>query len=215
MPGRITMRLARTSAVIDSQKQLLIPLLLAVGFFICGLILGAVSLRNLDPLVQQEMRQFLTYFLEESSVLSTYSFSDLKTWYQILKMQVASVALLWFFGLTVVGTPLILLLIAAKGFTVGITVGFLVQEEAGKGLLLALLGVLPQNLCYIPALLGAGVLSLYFSFTLLRTVRDAPLRSIGVYSLIFLFFVLLVLLGSWVETYLVPNFLKLLSSLYQ
>ena len=209
------MRLARTSAVIDTQKQLLIPLLLAVGFFLSGLILGAVSLRTLDPLVQQEMRQYLTYFLEESSVLSKHSFSDLKTWYQILKTQLASVALLWFLGLTVVGTPLILLLISAKGFTVGVTVGFLVQEEAGKGILLALLCVLPQNLCYIPALLGAGVLSFYFSFTLLRTIRDAPLRSIGVYSFIFLFFILLVLLGSWVETYLVPNFLKLICSLYQ
>jgi len=105
MPGRIAMGLARTSAVLDTQRQLLVPVLLAVGFFICGLVLGAVSLRTLDPSVQQEMRQYLTYFLEESSVLSKHSFSDLKTWYQILKIEMASLALLWFFGLTVVGTP--------------------------------------------------------------------------------------------------------------
>jgi len=64
------------------------------------------------------------------------------------------------------------------------TVGFLVQEEAGKGLLLALLGVLPQNLCYIPALLGAGVLSLYF---LLHCCALSGMLPCGVLVFIHLF----------------------------
>lgn len=215
MPGWSTMRLGRASAVINTQKELIVPIFLAVGVFLCGLIMGAVSLRTLEPFVLEEMRHYLTYFLEEASVLSGRSFSDVKTWYQILKMQMASIGLLWFLGLTVVGTPLIILLIGAKGFTVGVTVGFLVQEEAGRGLLLALVGVLPQNLCYIPAFLGAGVLAFYFSFTLLRSSHGNTLRRIGVYSLVFLSFALLILLGSWVETYLVPTFIKLICSFYQ
>jgi stage II sporulation protein M len=84
-----------------------------------------------------------------------------------------------------------------------------VQEEAGKGLILAIAGVLPQNLCYIPAFLGAGVLSLYFSFTLLRT-QDAPYRRLGVYTLLFLVFFLLVIIGSWLEAYLAPGLMRLI-----
>ena len=44
------MRLARTSAVIDTQKQLLIPLLLAVGFFFERFNLRCCQFAYLRPL---------------------------------------------------------------------------------------------------------------------------------------------------------------------
>jgi stage II sporulation protein M len=128
-------------------------------------------------------------------------------------MQTVSLGLLWVCGLTVVGSPFISLIIGARGFVVGFTVGFLVQEEAGKGLLLAIAGVLPQNLCYIPAFLGAGALAFYFSLNLMR-FQGAFLRRIGVYSLFFLLFLLPVLLGAWLETYLAPGLLRLAISLF-
>lgn len=116
--------------------------------------------------------------------------------------------------MTIVGSPLILLAVGARGYIVGFTVGYLVKQEAGRGLVLALVGVLPQNLCYVPAFIGAGAVALYFSITLLHR-QHAPLRRLGVYSLIFLFFLLLVILGSWLEAYLVPLLLRLFAPLFQ
>jgi stage II sporulation protein M len=202
------MRWSRTPIAINTQKGLFIPFVLAVGVFLCGLVLGAISLRTLNPLVQQELNQYLTFYLKEVSACAGGSLS-IKAWVQTLKIQACSLGLLWVFGLTIVGSPLILIAVAARGFIVGFTVGFLAQEEAGKGLILAIAGVLPQNLCYIPAFLGAGVLSLYFSFTLLRT-QDAPYRRLGVYTLLFLVFFLLVLIGSWLEAYLAPGLMRLI-----
>jgi len=150
------MRWTRTPIAINAGKGLLIPIVMAVGVFLCGLVLGAVSLRTLNPPVQQELHQYLTFYLKEASTYSGHSISGLKAWVQTLKMQAGSLALLWIFGLTIVGSPLILIAVGARGFIVGFTVGFLVQEEAGKGLILAVASVLPQNLCYIPAVLGAG-----------------------------------------------------------
>ncbi|MGB4504456.1 MAG: stage II sporulation protein M [Syntrophaceticus sp.] len=207
------MRWRRTSIAINIQKELFIPIVMAVGVFLCGLILGAITLRTLNPLAEQEMHQYLAFYIKEASTYSELSISGLKTWGQILKMQAVSLGLLWIFGLTIVGSPLILLTVGARGFIVGFTVGFLVQEEAGKGLVLALAGVLPQNLCYIPAFLGAGVLSLYFSFTILRS-QEAPYRRLGVYSLLFLVFFLLIIIGSWLEAYLVPGLLQLITPLF-
>lgn len=198
---------------VNSEKRLFVPVVLAIGVFLCGLALGAVTLHTLNAPVQRELHQYLTSYLKEAAEYSGHSISGFKVWVQTLKLQAASLGLLWIFGLTIVGSPLILMAIAAKGFIVGFTVGFLVREEAGKGLILAIAGVLPQNLCYIPAFLGAGTLALYFSFTLLRP-QDAPYRRLGVYSLLFVVFVLLVLIGSSLEAYLVPGMLRLVISLF-
>lgn len=61
------MRWSRTPIAINTQKGLFIPFVLAVGVFLCGLVLGAISLRTLNPLVQQELNQYLTFYLKEVS----------------------------------------------------------------------------------------------------------------------------------------------------
>jgi len=93
---------------------------------------------------------------------------------------------------------------------VGFTVGFLVQEKAGQGVLLALVAVLPQNLFYVPGLIGAGALALYFTLSLFRSSRETPvLQRMLLYTLMFMVLTLLVLAGTWVEAYLVPGIIRL------
>lgn len=208
------MRWKKAPVAINFQKEFLIPVVMAVGFFLCGIILGALTLHSLHPVVQQELHQFITLYIDEVSIFSGEHISSLQIWGQILKTQAGMLCLLWVFGVTIVGSPLILFAVGARGFIVGFTVGYLVQQEAGRGLVLALAGVLPQNLCYVPAFIGAGSVALYFSITLLRR-QHAPLRRLGVYSLIFLFFLLLVILGSWLEAYLVPLLLRLFAPIFQ
>lgn len=198
-----------------NQKDIFVPAVLAVGVFLIGLVSGALTLQNINPLIQEDLRQYLTAFLQGAAAVSGNRLVGFKAWCEILKLQAATLGLLWIFGLTVVGIPLILFIIGARGFILGFTVGFLVQEKASQGLLLSLAGVFPQNLCYVPAYLGAGVLAVYFSLSLLRGFRDGRVSSrLGVYSLFFLFFFFITLGGAWVEVYLVPGLLRLLSSLY-
>jgi len=100
------------------------------------------------------------------------------------------------------------------GFVLGFTVGFLIKEQAVQGLLLALVAVLPQNLCYVPALIGAGSIAFYFSFSLLQGSRDGPVLSgVLVYSLLFVLVLLLILIGTWIEAYFVPGLIRLIVSL--
>ncbi|HBI26648.1 MAG TPA: stage II sporulation protein M [Peptococcaceae bacterium] len=210
----MAMRWKKASVAINIQKDFLVPVVMAIGFFLCGIILGALTLHSLNPVVQQELHQFMTLYIEEASDFSGEFISNLQSWGNILKTQAGTLFLLWIFGVTMVGSPLVLFALGARGFIIGFTVGYLVQQEAGKGLALALAGVLPQNLCYVPAFVGAGAVALYFSITLLRR-QHAPLNRLGVYSLIFLFFLLLIVLGSWLEAYLVPLLLHLIAPFFQ
>jgi stage II sporulation protein M len=196
----------------SSQKQeLLAPIACVAGAFVLGLIAGALVLRALSPAQLDQLQQYLSNFLNNVGALAQNGqFPALKVWEQILKSQLYSLGIIWLLGLTVVGAPLVILLVGARGFIVGFTVGFLVQEKAGQGVLLALVAVLPQNLFYVPGLIGAGALALYFTLSLFRSSRETPvLQRMLLYTLMFMVLTLLVLAGTWVEAYLVPGIIRL------
>lgn len=195
------------------QREIMIPFILITGTFFCGIISGALTLRVLNPVQLEELRQYLDSFIQWIEMLSGESIHlswGLKVWSEVVQTQLVTFGLLWLLGLTVIGIPLIILAVGARGFILGFTVGFLVQERAGQGLILALAAVLPQNLFYVPALLGAGIFAFYFSFSLMRGFREnSPLTSILVYSLIFVLTFFVVLIGTWIETYFVPRAVRL------
>src|SRR5690625_7607326 len=87
--------------------------------------------------------------------------------------------LLCLLGLSVIGLPLVWILLFVKGFVVGFSVGFIVNQLGLKGLLLAALSIAPQNLLIIPIYIIAGSLAMIFSLTLLGklfTIRSEERR---------------------------------------
>jgi stage II sporulation protein M len=193
------------------QREMLLPAVIMLAIIVCGVVAGGLSVQRLPAASVTQLNHWLTDYL---SGVSATPHTSLAAWSSVLKVQSISLLLCWFLGLTVLGIPLIVILIGARGFILGFTVGFLVKEHAARGLLLALVGVLPQNLCYIPALVIAGSLACYFSSSLLRGVREHSVTSgLLAYTLAFLAIMLVVLLGTWIEAYLSPGLLRLVTTL--
>lgn len=123
--------------------------------------------------------------------------------------------LLFVLGLTVIGAPLILGIVFIRGFVLGFTVGFLIQETSTQGLILSAAAVLPHNLLAVPAvLIGAGG-ALSFAATALKTLCGlsqkriyGQLASTGFISLCS---ALLLFLASLIETYFTPVLINLTS----
>jgi stage II sporulation protein M len=99
-----------------------------------------------------------------------------------------------------------------RGFSLGFTVGFLYHEKAMTGVLISMISVLPQNLVYIPFLLMWAVIALNFSIFIVKG-RNNSLMPLGTglmsYSILMLAFLLLFLLGAFIEAYLSPWLLTL------
>ncbi|MFP3381015.1 stage II sporulation protein M, partial [Bacillus sp. SIMBA_069] len=74
-----------------------------------------------------------------------------------------TVAIMWVLGLSIIGLPMILLMLFLKGVVVGFTVGFLVNQLQWQGVTFAMMGILPQNLLVVPALFIVGVSGISFS----------------------------------------------------
>lgn len=68
---------------------------------------------------------------------------------------------IWLLGFTVMGIPFILALLFLRGFIIGFTVGFLVNQAGWQGVLIAFSSVLLPSLLAIPALfmLAAGAVT--------------------------------------------------------
>jgi stage II sporulation protein M len=183
-------------------------------FFAIGLAVGAFTVKALDHSQKQDLVIYLNRFfqiLDKENVESTTIF------YQALKNNFLTVFLIWILSITVIGVLITLLIIAFRGFIVGFTVSFLIQGLGWKGLLLAFIAILPQNILYIPCLLIVAGVSLMFSMQAFRKKSQKGFSSGGrisilSYTAVVSILFLIMCLGSGIEAYVSPFILKSLSS---
>jgi stage II sporulation protein M len=134
--------------------------------FVIGVVFGAVMVNALSLEQKQEMSRHLGNFFQEVNggmeVESGHSFQE------AFGMHMKWILLIWLFGLSIIGLPLILILDFLKGVLIGFTVGYLVGQLSWKGMLFALVSVAPQNVIIIPALLICSVSAMAFSIYMIK-----------------------------------------------
>ncbi len=181
-----------------------------------GIAVGALCIRVLEPGQELELRSYVTGALRVLGEGPPITDAR-EAWRWALAGNVRTAAWLWILGLTVVAAPLVLVVLFLRGFVVGFTVGFLVKEMGWRGVLIAAVGVFPQNLLAVPALVVGSVICLSFAGAVLRN-RLAPRRMpwagmVAGYTLSMAVLALVFLAASFVEAYVSPTLLRLVSPL--
>lgn len=187
-----------------------------IMFFLIGISAGAFTVRSLSEMHTQELISYLNNFFHILTDRTIDEFSVLK---QSLSNNLQISAMIWILGVTVIGIPIILLLIALRGFIIGFTVGFLAQQMGLKGALFSLLAILPQNIIIIPGILVIGVIGISFSTMLIKNrlrknhmKSESTFKQFLLYSTIIFIICIVISMGSLIEAYIAPVFMKLLSS---
>lgn len=191
----------------QSQKSIYI---FVTTLFLMGVIFGAVLVNSLDPSQKEGLLHYLGYFFQglkeeniaEPKVAFQHSFGDhLKT-----------IGLMWILGLSVIGMPVLLILLFLKGLVIGFTVGFLFSKLSWQGLWFAFVSIVPQNLLIIPAMIILTAAGIRFSITL---IKNRLIHHRGVIYPHFVSFSLLVtcmavvmLFSSAFEAYVSPVMMK-------
>ncbi len=123
--------------------------------------------------------------------------------------------LLFVLGLSVIGSPLILGVVFLRGFVLGFTIGFLVQDAVINGLIISTTSILPHNLLIVPALLVSAAGSLSFASTAFRKLLGLSKESIyGQFAsttFLSLCSSIMLVLAALIEIYLTPIFIHLTS----
>lgn len=119
----------------------------------------------------------------------------------------------WVLGLTMVGMPIILILNIYKGFSLGFTCSFFIYGLKGKGVALALLGVVPQNIIYVPCFIFLSVISLEYSMGMIKEKLNIGKKyqepmSLKSYSVTVVIILVIMMAGFFLETFLSPWILR-------
>jgi len=111
-------------------------------------------------------------------------------------------------GLSVIGAPLVLAVVFARGFALGFAAMFLVNGLLLQGVVLAVAALLPQNLLAVPAFVAAGAATLSLSSSATRVLlgrRDINLPQQVVATGLVLAFCCIALVGAaFIEAYVSP-----------
>mgnify|MGYP000854506121 CR=1 FL=1 len=194
------------------QDNFIIYFIVTIIFAI-GIIIGAITIKVLNSDQKDGIITFLNSFFKTMDGSSFESLAILK---QSIIDNFKTIGLIWITGMIVLGLPIIPVTVLFRGFALGFTVGFLVNEYGMKGFMFSILGIMPQNLFIIPGIISISSIGMAFSINgiknrKLKMRNNSLYSSIINYSILILLFSIIILIGSLIEAYISPIFLRLLS----
>ena len=190
--------------ILNNKKEYIIVTLL----FIIGIFVGVFFVNNLDESSKASMQEYLNNFIEKFKQIEKLdNMSFLKT---SIIQNILFAIILWFFGTTVIGIPIVFGIIIYRGFCFGYTVSVCVTIMGiSKGLVFTLVNLLLPSLIIIPAILAIGVsgFKLYKSIVKDRAKENIKLEIIRhtVFSVVMM---LDMIFSSLVEVFICTNILK-------
>lgn len=181
--------------------------------FLAGVIFGSLGVNALDDQQAVALKEYVEKGLAQYGDDLNFSL----TVRQAMFKNLYNLGKIFVFGLTIIGLPLVLLIIFTRGFALGFTIVFLIQEKAWRGGILAMLAIIPPNLLSLPAYFLAAVTAINFSLYLLKGNKGPNPLPLSQYLLGYLLvnagLTLLMAGSALIEGYLSPVFMSLFASL--
>ena len=175
-----------------------------------GIILGVIFVNNLADEQKVEIENYITTFI--TSLKEGGSIDKIGLLLDSLKNNIGIGILLWFLGCTVIGIPILYLVIAFRGFCLGYTISAVIAIlGTGKGSLLIASSMLLQNVFFIPCILALGVSGMKLYESIMKDKRRENIKlEIVRHTLFSLIMIMLLALSSVVEVYGSTNLLQFL-----
>ncbi|MFC4558728.1 stage II sporulation protein M [Virgibacillus kekensis] len=195
----------KRALIVNHLKEHATIYIFMIILFLTGVIFGAIIVNSMNWAQKEDLFFYLERFFGQIAD------EDQIAGDEILKSSFSYHAkyllLLFILGLSVVGLPLVWVLLFLKGLVVGFSVGFIVNQLGMKGFLLASLSIAPQNLLIIPIYITAGSLSMIFSLTLLgklftRRIAQPVLQPLGKYVTVFSLLLVVSIVAAAIEAFI-------------
>ena len=180
--------------------------------FIIGIFIGVLIINNCDDSQVQEIKTYIGEFINKFKNIDKLKINELIG--TSIKNNLTFASLIWIAGTTIIGIPIVIILILYRGLCLGFTVATF-SFSLGKyaGIIFCILGLLLQNIIFIPAILTLGVSSikLYKSIVKDRN-RDNIKREIIRHTITLIVVMILLVFSAIVENIIsIPvlrNFIK-------
>ncbi|GAA0346847.1 stage II sporulation protein M [Bacillus carboniphilus] len=134
--------------------------------FLMGIVFGAIVVNSLSFSQKEDLFYYLNQFFGQ--VGNYDSSTGREMFFQSLWHHLKMIFIITILGVSIIGVPIILVILFIKGVVIGFTVGFLVYKMSWDGFLLSFVSVLPQNLIIVPVLIMMAVMAITLSFKLVK-----------------------------------------------
>ncbi|MFA6808167.1 MAG: stage II sporulation protein M [Eubacteriales bacterium] len=149
--------------IFDHVRQYWIIYLTLLCVFLAGSFFGAVGVGALSEEKTIELTKFVDNLLVEQPNTLESAFLQ-----QLARDNIIIMAGIWVLGLTIIGTPLVYLIVFTRGFILGFTIAFIIQIKKIMGIGLAILTIVFPSFVAVPCLLLGAGLATIFSFLLIQ-----------------------------------------------
>ncbi|MFA9397725.1 MAG: stage II sporulation protein M [Clostridiaceae bacterium] len=175
-----------------------------------GVVFGIYTVKYMGELDKNNMLKYFECFSFNFKTQEINSYNILN---EAIKNNIIFIIIFWVLGLTLVGIPMILFFDFIKGFTLGFSISFIMYGLGFDGIWLSLLGIIPQNVIYIPCIILSSVLSIKFSLEHIRVkinkgFIDNFWNKFYNYSICYIFISIFMFLGFILESYITPYLVK-------
>ena len=191
--------------VMNNKKDYIIIFLI----FVIGIFSGVFFMNHLQETPKTEITNYLNQFIEKFKGLEKVNNMELLKNSVIQNIGLA--IMIWFFGTTVIGIPIVFAIVLYRGFCLGYTISLCITIMGlGKGISFILVAVVLQNILLIPAILALAVsgIKLYKSIVKDKTKENVKIEILRhtVFSTIML---IITVMASVIEVFMSINILKL------
>ena len=187
------------------RKIPLLILIITTIFLILGILFLAIISKSNKELVTETLNNFFKN-------ISAKKFNTNIALFNSLSNNMIVNITIWLLGISIIGIPIILLILSTKSFILGFSISSIIYNYGIKGIILTLIYIVPHIMnLFITILLS--YYSIHFSimlFNLLfRKQEYSKKRIVNRYIKILIFSTIAYITSSVIEVYVVPKILSL------
>lgn len=190
--------------------------LFVIFIVILGIISGSLFLMVLNDNDKSEVINEISTFMTN---INTNNINNLNSFKNSLIEGMILIILSWILGMSIIGVIFNIFFIYMKSFTIGFSISSFILVYKYKGILSSLVYTVPSQLINILIILILGVYTLLFSKYLFKMIflKDKTVnlgKFFKKYVLVFGICIILCLVSSLCEAYLLPSLLKVIIKLF-
>lgn len=188
--------------------------------FIVGVSAGAFTVNGLSAVQRDELTQYFEGFFK---LLDYQSVDNGELLSISIRENVRIVLALWILGVSIIGIPFIYFVVGVRGFITGFSSGMIIEAIGLKGILFAVLALLPKEILIVPCILAMGVNGVNFSLNIIRkrsghrepaakhTSKESLKTSFLAYCMTTGVLFSIIFIGMLLEAYILPVFIRIIS----
>lgn len=190
--------------------------LFVIFIVVLGIISGSLFLMVLNENDKSEVINEISTFMAN---INTNNINNLNSFKNSLIEGMILIILSWILGMSIIGVIFNIFFIYMKSFTIGFSISSFILVYKYKGILSSLVYTIPSQLINILIILILGVYTLLFSKYLFKMIflKDKTVnlgKFFKKYVLVFGICIILCLVSSLCEAYLLPSLLKVIIKLF-